>query len=167
MRRTTIIAVVVFFHHERELHNDRLITPLITMITVIGTHQIPPTIAACAACCCQGAVCRDDTRRNKVANTAGSGERQPTSQSQHTRSGPDTGHPRTYRENVVDTFAGLWLDNDMTNTAAASNYELFASNGRRIRTATQVTFSDGTVVRFMERMPKGEAIRRALRQVER
>jgi hypothetical protein len=105
MRSTRIaipIVVVAFLDCDRILDDDRLITPLITMITVIGTHQTPPTIAACAVCC-QGAVCRDDTRLNKVANTAitpgapqdqhGSGVRHATSQSQHTRSGPLTGPP--------------------------------------------------------------------------
>jgi hypothetical protein len=141
MRRTTILIVVVFLHCDRILDDDRLITPLITMITVIGAHQTPATTAACAVCC-QGAVCRDDTRRNRVANTAttpglphdqqGSGERQPTSQSQHTRSGPDTGHPRTYREYVIDTFAGLWLHNDMTT---AEQYTEARRNADAARTA--------------------------------
>lgn len=40
-----------------------------------------------------------------------------------------------------------------------STYRLIASNGRHIRMATQVACPDGTVVRFMERMSKREAIR--------
>lgn len=51
----------------------------------------------------------------------------------------------------------------MTNTASAtvSTFRLTARNGRHIRIATKVTFEDGTEVKFMERMPKGEAIRQA------
>jgi hypothetical protein len=35
--------------------------------------------------------------------------------------------PRTYREYVIDTFAGLWLDNDMTTTCKHDN--LMVSGG--------------------------------------
>jgi hypothetical protein len=45
--------------------------------------------------------------------------------------------------------------------ATASTYRLTAANGRHIRIATKVVFADGRVIRFIERMPKGEAIRQA------
>ena len=48
-----------------------------------------------------------------------------------------------------------------TTTATVSNYTLRASNGRIIRTATKVRFSDGVEVLFIERMGKAEAIRQA------
>lgn len=50
-----------------------------------------------------------------------------------------------------------------TEQPTASNYRLTASNGRHIRTATMVTFPDGRVIRFMEKMSKREAIRQATR----
>lgn len=47
-----------------------------------------------------------------------------------------------------------------------TTYQLTAGlTGRLIRKATQVTFSDGKVIRFIDRLPKGEAIRQA--EVER
>jgi hypothetical protein len=50
----------------------------------------------------------------------------------------------------------------MTKTeATVSTYQLIASNGRPIRQATQVTYSDGAVVRFTEKMSKREALRQA------
>jgi hypothetical protein len=42
-----------------------------------------------------------------------------------------------------------------------TEYNLKASNGRHIRKATKVTFPDGYEVRFIERMPKGEAVKQA------
>jgi hypothetical protein len=43
-----------------------------------------------------------------------------------------------------------------------TTYNLRAPNGRHIRMATQVTFPDGHVVRFTERIPgKAEAVRQA------
>lgn len=45
--------------------------------------------------------------------------------------------------------------------ATVQTYRLQASNGRHIRIATKVVFADGFVVRFIERMPKGAAIRQA------
>ena len=45
--------------------------------------------------------------------------------------------------------------------AEVATYKMFANNGRYIRTATKVTFSDGRTVEFMERMSKREAIRQA------
>jgi hypothetical protein len=43
-------------------------------------------------------------------------------------------------------------------------FRMVAANGRHIRMATKVTFADGTVVKFMERLPKGEAVRQAMQQ---
>lgn len=42
-------------------------------------------------------------------------------------------------------------------------YKLHTSTGRPIRTATKVTFADGTEVLFMERMTKREAIAQAVK----
>lgn len=39
-----------------------------------------------------------------------------------------------------------------------TTYNLTASNGRHIRKATQVELADGTVVRFMEKLSKRQAI---------
>lgn len=44
----------------------------------------------------------------------------------------------------------------------AETFKLVAQNGRHIRVATKVTFPDGYEVKFMERMPKGEAIKQAI-----
>lgn len=50
----------------------------------------------------------------------------------------------------------------MTNSEArVETYNLRASNGSHIRKATKVVFSDGTEVKFIERMSKREAIRQA------
>jgi hypothetical protein len=46
-------------------------------------------------------------------------------------------------------------------TMTVSNYRMVASNGKAIRTATKVTFADGYVVRFTERMSKREAVKQA------
>ena len=48
-----------------------------------------------------------------------------------------------------------------------STYTLTASNGQPIRKATAVTFSDGHVVKFMERMPARSALRQAVEVRER
>jgi hypothetical protein len=42
-----------------------------------------------------------------------------------------------------------------------TQYQLRDSRGRRIRLASMVTLEDGTEVRFVERLPNGEAIRQA------
>lgn len=42
-------------------------------------------------------------------------------------------------------------------------YEMYAPNGRYIRKATKVTLSNGRVVKFMDRMPKGQAINQAFK----
>lgn len=50
----------------------------------------------------------------------------------------------------------------MTNTESApqvGTYTLKASNGRHIKKATKVTFADGHVIRFMEKMSNREALR--------
>lgn len=49
--------------------------------------------------------------------------------------------------------------------ATVSTYKMFASNGRYIRTATMVTFPDGQVVKFTERLGKLAAIIQAGRLV--
>ena len=52
--------------------------------------------------------------------------------------------------------------------AKVETYEIFSAlTGRKIRTATQVTFTDGRRVRFMERMGKREAIRQAVQEIDR
>lgn len=43
----------------------------------------------------------------------------------------------------------------------ATEYNLKTKTGRHIRKATMVTFPDGYVVRFIEKMPKGAAIKQA------
>jgi hypothetical protein len=40
-------------------------------------------------------------------------------------------------------------------------YQLTASNGRPIRQATKVTCPDGTVIRFIEKLSKAQAIKQA------
>lgn len=51
-----------------------------------------------------------------------------------------------------------------TEQPTVSNYRLTAAlTGRHIRIATMVTFPDGHVVRFMERMSERDAIRQATR----
>lgn len=47
------------------------------------------------------------------------------------------------------------------NTAAVTTYNMTASNGRHIRKATKVKFSDGRVVRFIDLMGKKQAIAQA------
>lgn len=42
-----------------------------------------------------------------------------------------------------------------------SNYILKASNGKRIRIATKVTFADGREVKFIDRLSKKEASKQA------
>lgn len=49
----------------------------------------------------------------------------------------------------------------MTTDPEVTTYQLTAKNGRPIRIATQVTFADGRVVRFIERISKAEALRQA------
>lgn len=50
----------------------------------------------------------------------------------------------------------------MNNTPKVETYKLFASHGRYIRLATQVTLRNGRVVKFLDKMPKGQAIKQAL-----
>lgn len=40
-----------------------------------------------------------------------------------------------------------------------STYQMVANNGRPIRKATKITFSDGHEIRFTEKMSKREALR--------
>ena len=47
------------------------------------------------------------------------------------------------------------------DTFTVSTYQLKTSTGRPIRQATQVTCPDGTVIRFIEKVSKAEAIRQA------
>lgn len=46
-------------------------------------------------------------------------------------------------------------------TVKVSDYQLTASNGRPIRKATKVTFENGEAVKFLEKLPKGQAIDQA------
>jgi hypothetical protein len=48
-----------------------------------------------------------------------------------------------------------------TETATVEDYTIYTATGRRVRTATKVTFADGEVIRFTERMGKREALRQA------
>lgn len=50
---------------------------------------------------------------------------------------------------------------------AVETYPLTAANGRHIRQATKVTFPDGRVVKFGERVPKRMAIQQARELLER
>jgi hypothetical protein len=52
------------------------------------------------------------------------------------------------------------MEDEMGKPMVAS-YSLRDSRGRHIRLASMVTLEDGTEVRFVERMPNGEAIRQA------
>lgn len=56
-----------------------------------------------------------------------------------------------------------------TDNPTVETYSLKAGNGsgRHVRTATLVRFADGEIVRFMERLPKGVAIRQAIAERER
>ena len=49
----------------------------------------------------------------------------------------------------------------MTTLYTAETYTLRRPNGSPIRVATLVRRADGKVLRFVERLPKGEAIRQA------
>ena len=49
----------------------------------------------------------------------------------------------------------------MTQTGTVEVYTLIAATGRKIRQATLVRFSDGSVVHFTEKMSKREALRQA------
>jgi hypothetical protein len=50
----------------------------------------------------------------------------------------------------------------MANGIRVETYTMVASwTGRPIRKATQVTLEDGRVIKFMERLPKGQAIEQA------
>jgi hypothetical protein len=51
--------------------------------------------------------------------------------------------------------------------ARVSTYQLLTGSGRPIRKATKVTFADGREIRFMDRIPKREAIKQALYQLGR
>jgi hypothetical protein len=45
------------------------------------------------------------------------------------------------------------------------NYNLISTGGKHIRIATKVTFPSGRVVKFIEKLPKEEAIRQANLQI--
>ena len=54
-----------------------------------------------------------------------------------------------------------------TNTQpTVSTYDLTAATGRHIRQATQVTFPDGRVIRFMEKMSRRDALRQVTSEVD-
>ena len=69
-----------------------------------------------------------------------------------------------YQHLIVDK-APEWVFNVPTLNQEAqmkvTEYNLKSKNGRHIRRATKVTFPDGYEVRFIERMPKGAAIKQA------
>lgn len=69
--------------------------------------------------------------------------------------------------NMVDRMAETLFTIYMTTTTEATTtvetYNLTARNGRHIRKATRVRFSDGATVEFTELLPKGEALRQAQR----
>jgi hypothetical protein len=50
--------------------------------------------------------------------------------------------------------------------AEVGTYQMVASNGRPVRKATKVTYPDGTVVRFTERMGKRDALAQAERHLK-
>jgi hypothetical protein len=52
-----------------------------------------------------------------------------------------------------------WYNRTMETTVTLVRQ--VASNGKHIRMATRVAFADGKVVTFMERLPKGLAIKQA------
>jgi hypothetical protein len=54
----------------------------------------------------------------------------------------------------------------MQQLYTTETYTLRRPNGSPIRVATLVRRADGKVLRFMEKMPKGEAIRQAAGQRE-
>jgi hypothetical protein len=56
---------------------------------------------------------------------------------------------------------------DVQTTATVENYKLAAANGRHIRVATRVKYSDGRVVAFIEKMSKREALRQAAAELKR
>lgn len=48
-----------------------------------------------------------------------------------------------------------------TQIPTVETYDLYANNGRYIRKATIVDFGNGIEVRFVDRLPKGQAITQA------
>ena len=71
-------------------------------------------------------------------------------------------------QHVSDTYGSTILHRylyplDLSPAAppTVGTYQLVAGNGRPIRKATVVTFADGQEIRFIERLPKGEAIKQA------
>lgn len=81
----------------------------------------------------------------------------------------DTGELIACRgQHVSDTYGSTILHRylhplDLSPEAppVVETYQLVAGNGRPIRKATVVTFADGEQVRFIEKLPKGEAIKQA------
>lgn len=81
----------------------------------------------------------------------------------------DTGELIACRgQNVSDTYGSTILhrylhplDLSPAVPPTVSTYQLVAGNGRAIRKATRVTFTDGEVISFIERLPKGKAIEQA------
>ena len=69
--------------------------------------------------------------------------------------------------NSGDVMPETWFTICMTTSTEATptveTYNLTARNGRHIRKATRVRFSDGFTVDFTELLPKGEALRQAQR----
>lgn len=56
------------------------------------------------------------------------------------------------------------MNNQPQKKPTVSTYALRTAAGSHIRIATQVTFPDGTVIRFIERLNKNLALREAARQ---
>lgn len=46
-------------------------------------------------------------------------------------------------------------------TVKVSDYPLYAGNGKKIRQATKVQFPDGETVKFLDKLPKSQAIEQA------
>lgn len=71
---------------------------------------------------------------------------------------------RLVRGTVCVDITGLQLVKPLLNNIErVDSYELYTGNGRYIRTATKVVFSDGHEVKFMERIPsKTDAINQAI-----
>jgi hypothetical protein len=61
----------------------------------------------------------------------------------------------------------LVTKSDSKPFAEVSTYTLKTQNGRHIRQATKVTYSDGREVKFVDKLPKKEALRQTAAQIAR
>lgn len=66
----------------------------------------------------------------------------------------------TYGSTILHRYL-YGLDLSPEAPPEVGTYQLVAGNGRPIRKATVVTFADGKEIRFIERLPKGEAVKQA------